>query len=72
MNELLMREVELVSGGSRAGSFPAALSAARSGYPIRNIIPSDSNGANRQYYSNPDLDNRRYGTNPAKRLGAYD
>ena len=52
MNELLMSEVELVSGGSRGWV---------------NIIPSVPNGANRQYHSNPDLDNRRFGTDSTKK-----
>ena len=70
MNALTMNEVELVGGGR--GAYASAMSAMRSGYPPRNIVPSDSNGANRQYYSNPDLDNRMYGTSSAKRLGAWD
>ena len=52
MKELTVSEVEFVSGGSRGWV---------------SIVPSGPSGANRQYHSNPDLDNRMFGTDSTKK-----
>jgi LEA14-like dessication related protein len=51
MNELLMSEVELVSGGSRAWV---------------NIVPDSNGGVTLAFHFNPDLDNRVFGTDTKK------
>jgi len=52
MKELLMSEVELVSGGSRGWV---------------NIVPDSNGGVTLAFHFNPDLDNRVFGTDSTKK-----